>query len=256
MTVVGRPVDEVSMHVIGLIPSRLNSVRLPGKALLKIDGLPLVVHTLKRAQLAEVLDEIYVCTDSEEIGQAVDQHGGKYFMTSPGHINGTERIAEVAQDMKANFIVDIQGDEPLIDPAHIDIVVREHSRHPDWDILIPSLRITKPESPHIVKVVCDVDSRIVYLSRAVIPQPFRHQPSSYLKHLSIISFKPEALKKFASLPPSNLEIAEGVELLRALENGLILGTVILEGSSFSVDVEEDYIKSKEKMSKDEIRKQY
>jgi 3-deoxy-manno-octulosonate cytidylyltransferase (CMP-KDO synthetase) len=254
--VVGLLLEEVSMRVVGLIPSRLNSSRLPSKALLKLDGLPLVVHTLKRAQLANALDEVHVCTDSDKICQAVVENGGKYIMTRADHVNGTERIAEAARDIKADFIVDIQGDEPLIDPAHIDTVVREHSKHPDWDILIPSLPITKPESPHIVKMVHDINFRIVYLSRAVIPQPFRHRPSYYLKHLSIISFKPEALQKFASLPPSNLEIAEGVELLRALENGLTLGTVVFEGDSFSVDVEEDYIKAKEQILKDEIRKRY
>lgn len=244
------------MRIIGLIPSRLNSTRLPSKALLMIDGLPLVVHTMKRAQLAEVLDEVYVCTDSEEIGKVIEQHGGKFIMTSSKHINGTERIAEAAKSMKADLIVDIQGDEPLIDPDHIETVVREHSRHPDWDILVPSLPIYKPESPHIVKVVHDSKYRITYLSRAVVPQPFRHRPSYYLKHLSIISFKPEALKNFATFPIGNLEKAEGIELLRALENGLTLGTVILEGSSFSVDVEEDYIKAKEIILKDETRKQY
>ncbi len=244
------------MRVIGLIPSRLNSTRLPSKALLMIDGLPLIVHTMKRAQLAEVLDEVYVCTDSDKIAQAVEQHGGKFIMTGSEHVNGTERIAEAAKDMKANYIVDIQGDEPLIDPSHIDTVVREHSKHPDWDILIPSLPISKPESPHIVKVVHDFKFRISYLSRAVIPQPFRHRPSYYLKHLSIISFKLAALKKFAELPISSLEKAEGVELLRALENGLILGTVVFEGSSFSVDIEEDYIKAKEIILKDETRKRY
>ena len=244
------------MRVIGLIPSRLNSTRLLSKALLMIDDLPLIVHTMKRAQLAEVLDEVYVCTDSDKIAQAVEQHGGKFIMTSSEHVNGTERIAEAARDMKANYIVDIQGDEPLIDPSHIDTVVREHSKHPDWDILIPSLPISKPESPHIVKVVHDSKFRISYLSRAVIPQPFRHRPSYYLKHLSIISFKPAALKKFAELPIGSLEKAEGVELLRALENGLTLGTVVFEGSSFSVDVEEDYIKAKEIILKDETRKRY
>ena len=244
------------MRIIGLIPSRLNSTRLPSKALLNIDGLPLVVHTMKRAQLAEVLDEVYVCTDSEKIAQVVVQHGGKFIMTGSEHVNGTERIAEAAKDMKADYFVDIQGDEPLIDPSHIDTVVKEHAKHPDWDILIPSLPISKPENPHIVKVVHDSNFRISYLSRSVIPQPFRHRPSYYLKHLSIISFKPEALKKFSTLPQGSLEKAEGVELLRALENGFTLGTVVFEGSSFSVDVEEDYIKAKEMILKDEIRQRY
>ena len=108
------------MRVIGLVPSRLNSTRLPSKALLMIDGLPLVVHTMKRAQLAESLDEVYVCTDSEKIAEAVQKHDGKYIMTRVDHINGTERIAEAAKNIEADFFVDIQGDEPLLDPNHID----------------------------------------------------------------------------------------------------------------------------------------
>ena len=152
------------MRVIGLIPSRLNSTRLPSKALLSIDGLPLVVHTMKRAQLAQVLDEVFVCTDSDKIAQAVVQHGGKFIMTRSEHVNGTERIAEAAKDIKADYFVDIQGDEPLIDPSHIDTVVREHGQHPDWDILIPSLPISKPESPHKVNTHKNQDQNIRFLT--------------------------------------------------------------------------------------------
>ena len=108
------------MRVIGLIPSRFGSTRLPGKALLMIDGLPLVVHTMKRAQLAESLDEVYVCTDSEKIADVVVKHGGKYIITRTDHINGTERIAEAAENLKADFFVDVQGDEPLLNPNHIN----------------------------------------------------------------------------------------------------------------------------------------
>ena len=112
------------MRVIGLIPSRFGSTRLPGKALLMIDGLPLVVHTMKRAQLAESLDEVYVCTDSEKIADVVVKHGGKYIITRADHINGTERIAEAAENLEADFFVDVQGDEPLLDPRLIDAVLR------------------------------------------------------------------------------------------------------------------------------------
>jgi 3-deoxy-manno-octulosonate cytidylyltransferase (CMP-KDO synthetase) len=99
----GQLLKEVFMHVVGLIPSRLNSARLPSKALLNVDGLPLVVHTMKRAQLSESLDDVYVCTDSEKIGAAVIEHGGKCIMTSSGHINGTERIAEASKGMKVDL---------------------------------------------------------------------------------------------------------------------------------------------------------
>lgn len=246
------------MKAIGLIPSRLNSSRLPSKALLPLDGLPLVVHTFKRSELAKSLSDVYVCTDSEQIAEAVVKHGGKVIMTRSDHLNGTERIAEAANslDTDAEFIVDIQGDEPLINPDHVDAVVREHVQNPSWDILVPSLPITHPESPHIVKIVHDDNRRIVFMSRSVIPQPFRHRPDYYLKHLSIISFRPAALQRFAELSPSSMEITEGVELLRAIERGMVLGTTLLDGNSFSVDVAEDYVNAKIAMSGDRVRKLY
>ena len=244
------------MRVIGLIPSRLSSTRLPAKALLKIDGLPLVVHTMKRAQLAESLDEVYVCTDSEKIAEVVQEHGGKYIMTRADHRNGTERIAEAAEHLEADFFIDVQGDEPLLDPNNIDDVVVEHQNHLEWDIVLPSLPIDKPETQHICKIVHDINFRILYLSRAVIPQPFKHRPDYYLKHLSIISFKSQALKHYSTLQPSNLELAENIELLRAIENGMNVGTVHLKGDSFSVDIKNDFDKAVERMANDEVRKRY
>ena len=244
------------MHVVGLIPSRLGSTRLPNKALLMIDGLPLVIHTMKRAQLAKSLDEVYVCTDSEKIANAVEAHGGKHIMTRVDHSNGTERIAEAAKILEADFFVDIQGDEPLLNPDHIDSVVAEHRKHPEWDILLPSLPIDKPETQHICKVIHDANFRILYLSRAIIPQPFERRPDYYLKHLSIISFKSESLLHYSKLKPSNLEKVEGIELLRAIENEMIVGTILLEGDSFSVDIKQDFDKAIERMTTDKIRKRY
>lgn len=246
------------MKAIGLIPSRLNSTRLPSKALLPLDGLPLVVHTYKRASLAKSLADVFVCTDSEQIADAVRSHGGKVIMTRTDHTNGTERIAEAARNrgIKADFIVDIQGDEPLINPDHIDAVVAEHALHADWDVLVPSMPITQPESTHIVKIVHDINRRVLFMSRSIIPQPFRHRPEYYLKHLSIISMRPVALQRFASLGPSCLEITESIELLRAIENEMIVGTMLLDGNSFSVDLNEDYTRAKAAMSQDAIRKRY
>ena len=114
------------MRVVGVIPSRLKSTRLPNKALLMIDSLPLIVHTMKRAKLAKSLDEVYVCTDSEEIADVVHSHGGKSIITKSEHTNGTERIAEAAESLKADLFVNIQGDEPLVDPNHIECVIAEH----------------------------------------------------------------------------------------------------------------------------------
>jgi 3-deoxy-manno-octulosonate cytidylyltransferase (CMP-KDO synthetase) len=244
------------MRTIGLIPCRLQSTRLPSKALLMIDGLPLIVHTLKRTQLSESLEDVYVCTDAEEIAGVVRSHGGKVIMTRSDHTNGTERIAEAARSLKADLFVNVQGDEPLVDPNHIDAVVAEHANRPEWDILVPSLPITHPENPHIVKIVHDVNYRIIFMSRSVIPKPFNHRPSFFLKHLSVISFKPEALQKFSSLKPSPLQVCESIELLRALENDIVLGTILLKGDSISVDIREDYARAKILMMTDATRKRY
>ena len=244
------------MRVVGVIPCRLKSARLPSKALLMIDSLPLIVHTMKRAQLAKSLDDVYVCTDSEEIANVVHSHGGKSIITKPEHTNGTERIAEAAKSLKADLFVNIQGDEPLVSPNHIESVIAEHVKHPEWDIIVPSLPIARPENPHIVKIVHDVNYRIIFMSRAVIPQPFSHRPDFFLKHLSVITFKPEALERYASLKPSPLQTSESIELLRALENGMVLGTILLEGDSISVDIREDYARAKVLMMTDDVRKLY
>ena len=244
------------MRVVGLIPCRLKSTRLPSKALLMIDSLPIIVHTMKRAQLAKSLDDVYVCTDSEEIANVVRSHGGKATITKPEHTNGTERIAEAAESLDADLFVNIHGDEPLVDPNHIEQIIAEHAKHPEWDIMVPSLPIARPEDPHIVKIVHDVNYRIIFMSRSVIPQPFNHRPGFFLKHLGVISYKPEALQRYASLKPSPLQISENVELLGALENGMVLGTILVDGDSISVDIKEDYTRAKVLMMSDEFRKLY
>jgi 3-deoxy-manno-octulosonate cytidylyltransferase (CMP-KDO synthetase) len=240
------------MKVIGLIPSRLESSRLPNKALLDIEGLPMIVHVLKRTQLSKQLDEVYVCTDSKLIADSVEKHGGSVIYTSPSHINGTERIAEAASSLTGDLFVDIQGDEPLIDPSHIDSVVNYHKKNLQFEIILPTIPLLDFNNPHIVKVVKGMNSQVVYLSRA--PVPFNS--NEYLKHLSIISFTPNGLWKFATLPASHNEIIERVELLRAIDYGMTIGTFNLTGDSFSVDVWEDYIRAKIAMSTDQIKLKY
>lgn len=251
--------------IIGLIPSRLASTRLPRKALLEIRGLPLIVHTLKRAHLAKSLSDVFVCTDSDEIAQAVSAHGGKVIFTAKEHTNGTERIAEAARNLQADLFVDIQGDEPLIDPDHIDAVIAEHERilaggDGYRSIVLPCLRIDRQqaENPHIVKVVRGGRSQVVYLSRALVPAPFRGETDKFWKHLSIISFTPEALQEFARIPVAqdDLEAIEGVELLRAVEHGIPIHTLALEGDSFSVDMLEDYHRAVQQFNTDKIFARY
>lgn len=255
----------MSKVIIGLIPSRLASTRLPNKALLEIRGLPLIVHTLKRAQLARRLTAVYVCTDSEEISEVVLRHGGEVILTAKEHNNGTERIAEAARKLQADLFVDIQGDEPLIDPDHIDAVIAEHERilaeqSGCRSIVLPCLHIdqVQAQNQHIVKVVRGTKNQVVYLSRAAVPAPFRGGTDKFWKHLSIISFTPEALQEFARTPmvQGDLESTEGVELLRAVEHGIPIHTVTLEGDSFSVDILEDYHRAVQQLKTDKTFDRY
>jgi 3-deoxy-manno-octulosonate cytidylyltransferase (CMP-KDO synthetase) len=242
------------MKIVGLIPSRLESVRLPGKAILDICGIPMVIHTYKRALFSKAVDEVYVCTDSPEIVKVCEQYGVPYIMTSSEHSNGTERIAEAANSFSdVDYFVDIQGDEPLINPEHIDKVVNYHSNH-DYDIVLPHIVTNKIINENVVKVV-DSDGKVLYLTRANCPYPFRGE-SQIKKHLSIISFTPKALSMYAKMPESALERIEGVELLRAIENNLTIGTFELSGDSFSVDVGQDYVNAIDAMKDDRLFQKY
>ena len=238
--------------ILGLIPSRLNSKRLKKKPLLEINNLPIIVHTYKRAKLSKKLDKLIVCSDSREIQKRVVEHGGECVLTSKKHKNGTERIQEIAKKFKAKLVIDIQGDEPLLDPNHIDKVINFHLKNYNFDIVLPTLKFSK----NIVKVVTNNKNKVLYLSRAVIPYKFKERPKYFNKHLSIISFKPDALRKFSNFKESRLEKIEGIELLRALENDLTIGTFSMQSNTFSVDIKEDYLKAIEAFKKDKYRNAY
>ncbi len=249
-------VKKNKIRSIGLIPVRLNSSRLFRKALLEIDNIPMFVHTYKRSMLSKKLDDVFICSDSNEIIKTAKQHDCKFIKTGK-NLTGTDRISEASQKIKKKYdlYIDIQGDEPLIDPTHIDKVVSWHSKNIDFDIVVPSLRSKNIESPHIVKIVKS-KKKVIYFSRSLVPHEFRKKNKYHLKHLSVISFKPESLKKFKKLPQSNLEKIEGIELMRALENNMKIGTFNLNGNSFSVDTKDDFQKAIKFMHIDLIRKRY
>ena len=245
------------MDAIGLIPVRLESKRLPGKALLDIDGLPLIVHTAKRAQLSKKLHKVYVCTDSTEIIKACVKHNINYIKTGKNFENGTERIASVAKKFKKKIIVDIQGDEPLINPAHIDQIVEYHQKNQrKIEILIPTIKSLYNSPETIIRVLTSKSGRVMYLSRSNVPNLYIDNIAYIQKHLSIITFLSEAFQKYSKLKKSYYEKIEDIELLRALENDMKVYNINLEGNSFSVDVNDDYLKAKIAMSNDYIRKLY
>lgn len=244
--------------IIGLIPSRLNSKRLKEKPLLKIDGLPIIVHSFKRAKLAKKLNKVIVCTDHQKIIDVVKKNNGEAILTSKKHRNGTERIYEVAKKIKkATLFVDIQGDQPLISPQAIDLTIEFHKKHKHFDIVLPSMPIKDEEdNKSLVKTIFSKEGRIIYFSREKVPYKYTSKKVTYYKNLSIISFKPKALEKFFKSKMGKLEKIEGVELMRALEIGLNIGTFVINGSDFAVDVNADLLKAINVMPYDKFRKLY
>jgi len=244
--------------IIGLIPSRLNSRRLKEKPLVKIDNLPIVVHAYKRALLSKKLDDVIVCTDHIKIKNVIENVGGKAILTSPKHKNGTERIYEVAKKYKnLELVIDIQGDQPLIDPKAIDKTITFHKKNKHYDIVLPSMPIKhNQDNANLVKATFTKNGKIIYFSRTKTPHDYRKKNITYYKNLSIISFKPKALKKFYHSKMGEIEKIENIELMRALENNLNLGTFIIKGSDFAVDIRSDFLKAIDVMSKDKVRKLY
>jgi 3-deoxy-manno-octulosonate cytidylyltransferase (CMP-KDO synthetase) len=245
-------------QIIGLIPSRLESTRLPGKALADIEGMPLVIHTAKRAKLSKVLDEVFVCTDSPKIMNVCDKFNVRYIATGNTFANGTERIASTIENLnKYDYFVDIQGDEPLIDPTHIDAVatclVKNSS---DYGIILPVLRVPYGASESIIRVQVSISGRVMTLSRASIPHRYARGTQAILKHLSIVGFTREALMAYSKLPPSPNEEIESIELLRALENDISILSLALQGGSFSVDLQDDLDRARLAMLNDKYHGMY
>ena len=246
------------MKKIILIPTRIESTRLPGKALLLIDNIPLIIHTYKRAILSSLKDDVYVCTHSKEIIDVCKKYNANFVKTGSSHINGTERIAEASRILRlgsSSIIVDVQGDEPLIDPKNIDQTLKFFLKN-RFDIVVPHLEIKEKTSKNIVKILVDKNNKVNWFSRSNIPYFFNSVTEKYLKHLSIIVFKNSVLQKYSKIKKTKYENIESIELLRALEGGFSIGSPKLKGDSFSVDVINDYQKAIYYFKKDKIKQNY
>ena len=245
------------MKNIVLIPARLESKRLPGKALLDVDGLPIIVHTAKRAGLAVKVDQVFVCTDSEKIIESCNKHDVKTILTEKNFSNGTERIASISSKLSDSLVIDVQGDEPLINPTYIDELIEIHNNHPlKPEAIIPTIDVSYSSSDTIVRVIASNSGRVMNLTRGKAPYRYKGEVSLVKKHVSVISFTLDALKKYSSYETSYLESIEDIEMLRAIENDMRVYTHELEGNSFYVDVNDDYLKAKVAMLNDPIRKLY
>ena len=228
--------------VVGIIPARWGSTRFPGKALHGIAGKPLIRHVWERCVEAGCFDRIVVATDDMRIAEAGFNFGAEVAVTAPDHPSGTDRVAEVARKLKkASIILNIQGDEPLVDPALLRRLTRKLKDNPDIPIVTAARPISLEDSlsEHHVKVVLDRRGDALYFSRSCIP--FRRGISdikTYM-HLGIYGYRRKALLDFVRMAPSALEQSEQLEQLRALENGLKIRVVVSESNSIGVDTPED-----------------
>jgi 3-deoxy-manno-octulosonate cytidylyltransferase (CMP-KDO synthetase) len=229
--------------VLGIIPARYQSARLPGKPLLDLAGHPLIEHVYRRASQARTLDGLLVATDDARIAEAVDAFGGVACLTGAHHPSGTDRIAEVAAAVPCGLVVNVQGDEPLLDPHVIDEVVAPLRDDPTLEMGTAARRphgLDELTNPNMVKVVRDDRGRALYFSRA--PIPFTREatlPAAARIHIGLYVYRRSALLRLAGLAPSALERTESLEQLRALEHGVHIHVVDTEYTSLEVNTPDD-----------------
>jgi 3-deoxy-manno-octulosonate cytidylyltransferase (CMP-KDO synthetase) len=223
-------------YILGVLPARWGSTRFPGKPLHLIAGKPLIQHVWERCQECSLLDQVIVATDDERIRDAVISFGGQVTMTSSEHPTGTDRIAEAVRAVpQATHIINIQGDEPLIDPALIDQLAATMAADPTLDMASdPAV-----QDPNVVKVATALDGRALYFSRSALPF-FRNTVPDLpvLRHKGIYAYQRMFLERFVTWQPSPLEMAESLEQLRALENGASIKVLITADTSPGVDTPE------------------
>lgn len=244
------------MRVVGLIPARLESSRLPEKALVDICGFPMVVHTYKRALLAQTLEDVFVATDSDRIKSVIEQHGGKVIMTSRDHKTGSDRLAEACQKIDCDIVVNIQGDEPLVNPDHIDAIVAPLLSDTSIQIAVGVTQYSKKNSPSDIKAVLDLNNDIMYCSRTDLPSDARTPVEKMLKMSFIVPFRKEFLIQYASWSPTPLEQIEYNEYLRVLEHGVKIRAVLVDDAKISVDTPDDLEEVQKLMISDPLKNIY
>lgn len=230
-----------------VIPARYGSSRFEGKVLAKKTGKYLVQHTYERALAAQRIGRVLIAADDERVMEACRRFGAECVMTRPDHQSGTDRIAEAVSGIDVEIVVNLQADEPEIDPAYIDRVADLLTGHPQADmatLLAPFETVEQVADPNIVKAVTDEAGRALYFSRSVIPFDRTHSGvgpiSQYLRHLGIYAYRKSFLQRFTALPMGRLEAIEKLEQLRALENGCTIRTATVEKTWDGIDTPEQY----------------
>jgi 3-deoxy-manno-octulosonate cytidylyltransferase (CMP-KDO synthetase) len=228
-------------RILGVIPARLASTRLPRKVLRDLAGEPMLAWVYRAAKACPQLDEVIVATDYTEVQQLCDQRGWRCLLTSPDLPSGTDRLYAVSRVVDADIYVNIQGDEPLLLPDHITAILALFTS-PEVDVTTPKVRCTPEDiaNPNAVKVVTAIDGRALYFSRSTIPFDRDGQGNTiYWKHLGLYAYRRAALERFAALAPSELELSERLEQLRLLENGISIYVAETAHDTIGVDTEDD-----------------
>jgi 3-deoxy-manno-octulosonate cytidylyltransferase (CMP-KDO synthetase) len=229
------------LTALGVIPARLASTRLPRKVLREIAGKPLIVHVWEAAKRSPELADVLVATDSHEVVAACSGFGVPAVMTSGDHPSGTDRVWEVAQSRGADVYVNVQGDEPLVTPGHIERLVRPFRERPDTQVSTLKIRLQpdEVESSSVNKVVCAADGRALYFSKYAVPYDREGRGVVRFKHIGLYAYRRAALDAFHRLPPSPLELTEKLEQLRFLEHGIPIVVVETDEPTIGVDTEAD-----------------
>jgi 3-deoxy-manno-octulosonate cytidylyltransferase (CMP-KDO synthetase) len=244
-------------NAIGIIPSRYQSKRFPGKPLAPIAGVPLIIRVMQTAQSSRRLSRVYVACDDQRIADVVRNYGGQAIITKKEHATGSDRVAEAASGLDADYVINIQGDEPFLAGDVIDSVVNVLD---DPNVLMssacsPFSDLIEAENPNAVKVVLDKTGLALYFSRSKIPFSRDGDPkgSVLYRHIGIYGFKRDFLFKFASMDRTPLESTENLEQLRALENGYKIKMAIVKSEFLGIDSEADLFKAEELLSKKGMR---
>ena len=235
------------MKVLAVVPARYSSSRFPGKILAKDTGKFLIQHTYEQACLAKLPEKVLIAADDEKVVEAAKSFGAECVLTSIDHQSGTDRIAEAVADLDAEIVVNLQGDEPEIDPANVDYLAKLLIDNPDYPMATLAAEFDTPElvaDPNIVKVIMDRNGRAIYFSRSVIP--YDRDKSGigdvqlYLKHVGIYAYRKSFLLEITALPQTPLEKIEMLEQLRAIEHGYGILVGIVDHTSDGIDTAEQY----------------
>lgn len=237
--------------IVGVIPARYQSTRFEGKPLALILGKPMIYHVYKQCRKCKLLDEVIVATEDERILNCVNGFGGKAILTDTKHPTGTDRVAEVAQKVKADIIVNIQGDEPLIQPGMINSLVKPLLADPSVYVtnsIAEIKNIGDYLDSTVVKAAIDCNKDLLYLTRSPIPHPKTRQKYMVLKQIGLYAFQKNFLLKYVKMKQTPLELVEGIEFLRILENGYKIRSVMAGFNPISVDNLSDLIEVEKIMS--------